>query len=229
MADKTTNLQLQKIDDTDYAGNFPTVYNNNLDLIDGLKSDLITSVAGKQDKLIAGSGITIGSDGKTVSASGKEYTAGNGINISADGVISTKAPSEITVYSPIILFTRNYESDLRAGQSKQLTTVSFGTGKRTTNSYSIPVNNSLKTFNTVNKILATWESIEFNSLNFPNFIPKDIPVHLSIIVLDNNYSLITTVSKNISLNDMGGHYIRIESNANARDGNFTFYLTNVSW
>lgn len=69
MAGKTTNLQLQKIDDTDYAGNFPTVYNNNLDLIDGLKSDLITSVAGKQDKLIAGSGITIANDGKTISAS----------------------------------------------------------------------------------------------------------------------------------------------------------------
>ena len=37
MAGKTTNLQLQKIDDTDYVGNFPTIYNNNLDLIDGLK------------------------------------------------------------------------------------------------------------------------------------------------------------------------------------------------
>ena len=34
MAGKTTNLQLQKIDDTDYAGNFPNIYNNNLDLID---------------------------------------------------------------------------------------------------------------------------------------------------------------------------------------------------
>lgn len=40
MAGKTTNLQLQKIDDTDYAGNFPTIYNNNLDLIDGLKEDI---------------------------------------------------------------------------------------------------------------------------------------------------------------------------------------------
>lgn len=34
MAGKTTNLQLQKIDNTDYAGDFPTIYNNNLDLID---------------------------------------------------------------------------------------------------------------------------------------------------------------------------------------------------
>ena len=81
MADKTTNLQLQKIDDTDYAGNFPTIYNNNLDLIDVLNN--------KQDKLIAGSGIQIASDGKTISASGgKEYTAGDGIQISSDGVIS---------------------------------------------------------------------------------------------------------------------------------------------
>ena len=60
MADKTTNLQLQKIDNTDYAGNFPTIYNNNLDLIDVLNN--------KQDKLIAGSGITIAADGKTISA-----------------------------------------------------------------------------------------------------------------------------------------------------------------
>lgn len=44
MAGKTTNLQLQKIDDTDYAGNFPTIYNNNLDLIDGLKGDSYTRV-----------------------------------------------------------------------------------------------------------------------------------------------------------------------------------------
>ena len=51
MAGKTTNLQLQKIDDTDYAGNFPTIYNNNLDLIDVLYN--------KQDKLTAGPGISI--------------------------------------------------------------------------------------------------------------------------------------------------------------------------
>ena len=46
MAGKTTNLQLQKIDDTDYAGNFPTIYNNNLDLIDGLKSN-VDAITGK--------------------------------------------------------------------------------------------------------------------------------------------------------------------------------------
>ena len=64
MAGKTTNLQLQKIDNTDYAGNFPTIYNNNLDLIDVLNN--------KQDKLIAGSGITIASDGKTISSDGEK-------------------------------------------------------------------------------------------------------------------------------------------------------------
>lgn len=36
MAGKTTNFQLQKIDSTDYAGNFPTIYNNNLDVIDDI-------------------------------------------------------------------------------------------------------------------------------------------------------------------------------------------------
>lgn len=46
MAGKTTNLQLQKIDNTDYAGDFPTIYNNNLDLIDGLKSN-IDAITGK--------------------------------------------------------------------------------------------------------------------------------------------------------------------------------------
>ena len=51
MAGKTTNLQLQKIDNTDYVGNFPTIYNNNLDLIDVLYN--------KQDKLTAGDNITI--------------------------------------------------------------------------------------------------------------------------------------------------------------------------
>ncbi len=69
MAGKTTNLQLQKIDNTDYAGNFPTIYNNNLDLIDVLNN--------KQDKLIAGSGITIASDGKTISSSGKKWKLSN--------------------------------------------------------------------------------------------------------------------------------------------------------
>lgn len=49
---------------------------------------MIDVLNNKQDKLIAGSGITIGSDGKTISSSGKEYTAGDGIQISSDGVIS---------------------------------------------------------------------------------------------------------------------------------------------
>ncbi len=30
----TTNLNLQKIEDTDYAGSFPDIYNANLDIID---------------------------------------------------------------------------------------------------------------------------------------------------------------------------------------------------
>ncbi len=106
----TTNLNLQKIQDTDYAGNFPTIYNDNLDLIDEAISDVTSDVStlsgkvttntsnistmqtSKQDKLIAGTGVTIASDGKTISASGKEYTAGSGITISSSGVISTTIP-----------------------------------------------------------------------------------------------------------------------------------------
>lgn len=57
MADKTTNLQLQKIDSTDYAGNFPTIYNNNLDVIDnigGTTNRFIENVTSEQasDELI---------------------------------------------------------------------------------------------------------------------------------------------------------------------------------
>ena len=55
-------------------------------MIDGLKSDLITSVAGKQDKLVAGSGIQIASDGKTISSSGKEWKIHDSSNI--DNIIS---------------------------------------------------------------------------------------------------------------------------------------------
>lgn len=108
MADKTTNFQLQKIDSTDYAGNFPTIYNNNLDLIDGINEPIedlyvLTSNLNKnkQQKLIAGSGITIDSDG-TIRSSGKEYTAGNGIQISSDGVISTIVPIG-TYTSPFVV------------------------------------------------------------------------------------------------------------------------------
>lgn len=98
MAGKTTNLQLQKIDDTDYAGNFPTIYNNNLDLIDGLKSDLITSVAGKQDKLVAGSGITIASDGKTISSSGgSEWVKITNISDISNYINVTENQSSFTV------------------------------------------------------------------------------------------------------------------------------------
>ena len=57
MAGKTTNLQLQKIDDTDYAGNFPTTYNNNLDLIDNAINTNGDYVAGRSinihDKVIS--------------------------------------------------------------------------------------------------------------------------------------------------------------------------------
>ena len=46
-------------------------------------SSLQTAVAGKQDKIIAGTNITIAADGKTISATDTKYTAGNAITIDA--------------------------------------------------------------------------------------------------------------------------------------------------
>lgn len=232
MADKTTNLQLQKIDNTDYAGNFPTIYNNNLDLIDGLKSDLITSVAGKQDKLVAGSGITIGSDGKTISASGKEYTAGSGIQISSDGVISTKTPTEINEYSPIVLGSVDASGDISTASTTtatEITIVNFGTGKRTTNSYSIPTTNSLRKFSTKNKVLASNSYLYINPNDFPSFLQpvNGSAVNLSIIVLDGEFS--SLISTNLTITSIQNYSIKIPSKTMLRNGNLTAYLINASW
>nr|DAP43249.1 MAG TPA: hypothetical protein [Bacteriophage sp.] len=232
MAGKTTNLQLQKIADTDYAGNFPTIYNNNLDLIDGLKSDLITSVAGKQDKLIAGSGISIASDGKTISSSGKEYTAGDGIQISSDGVISTKVPSEITVYAPIVVGTLNVEGALRSDASgvTSSTIVNFGTGKHTTNSYSISITNSLRNFSSKNRLLASTGYLYVDPKNFPSYITtpsSSSPVNLSFVVLDSDFVSLTTFNKTIT--STSSFSITIPSNTKMRTGNLSAYLINASW
>lgn len=51
-------------------------------------SETDTLLAGKQDKLIAGSNIQIASDGKTISATDTTYTAGTNVQISAGNVIS---------------------------------------------------------------------------------------------------------------------------------------------
>lgn len=51
-------------------------------------SETDTLLAGKQDKLIAGSNIQIAADGKTISATGTTYSAGTNVQISADNVIS---------------------------------------------------------------------------------------------------------------------------------------------
>lgn len=51
-------------------------------------SETDTLLAGKQDKLIAGSNIQIAADGKTISATDTTYTAGTNVQISAGNVIS---------------------------------------------------------------------------------------------------------------------------------------------
>ena len=86
----TTNFSLQKIEDTDYAGDFPTIYNDNLDLID-------SAIASKQDKLVAGSNITI--SGSTISAKDTTYTAGSGIRISNNTINSTVSQESWTIYT----------------------------------------------------------------------------------------------------------------------------------
>lgn len=219
MADKTTNLQLQKIDNTDYAGNFPTIYNNNLDLIDVLNN--------KQDKLIAGSGIQIASDGKTISSSGKEYAAGSGIQISSDGVISVVNPSEINVYSPIILgkMSTNFRSGM--GSGKEITRVQFGTGKRTYTSYSIPITNTEKSYSTINGLVYS-SSISIKTVDFPDWLkPVDgKSVNLSMIILDSQFSLIGTANKTITnTNNFSISFGQV----NARDGELTVYLINASF
>ena len=55
---------------------------------------LTSQMAAKQDKLIAGSNVQIGADGKTISATDTTYTAGDNINITS-GVIST--PNEVLI------------------------------------------------------------------------------------------------------------------------------------
>ena len=197
--------------------------------INGLTTDVNAIKTNKQDKLIAGTNITIGTDGKTISASGgKEYTAGEGINISADGIISTKAPTEITVYSPVVLYSKTYPNSVSQSTSDQVTTVTFGTGKRTVNSYSIPTTNKLTTFSTKNIITQKYY-FKYIDFVYPDFIPRDKTVNINVIVLDSEYSMIHTESKNIIINNLTDtDYLNIPLST-PRNKNWSVYLINANW
>ena len=206
-----------------------TKINQHTQSINGLTTDVNAIKTNKQDKLIAGTNITIGTDGKTISASGgKEYTAGEGINISADGIISTKAPTEITVYSPVVLYSKTYPNSVSQSTSDQVTTVTFGTGKRTVNSYSIPTTNKLTTFSTKNIITQKYY-FKYIDFVYPDFIPRDKTVNINVIVLDSEYSMIHTESKNIIINNLTDtDYLNIPLST-PRNKNWSVYLINASW
>ena len=185
MAGKTTNLQLQKIDDTDYAGNFPTIYNNNLDLIDILNN--------KQDKLIAGSGITIAADGKTISSSGKEYTAGSGITIDDSGVISTTVP--IGTYNTPLMASAHCSND------SLLIRTSFG--------YNVslyPTILTRKSGDTISTSYSGEKSLGFPTLLFANSdtgTSVDITIDLIPVIglkSKNNCTIYTMLNKNNTYN-----------------------------
>ena len=206
-----------------------TNINQHTQSINGLTTDVNAIKTNKQDKLIAGTNITIGTDGKTISASGgKEYTAGEGINISADGIISTKAPTEITVYSPVVLYNKTYPNSVSQSTSDQVTTITFGTGKRTVNSYSIPTTNKLTTFSTKN-ISTQQYYFKYIDFVYPDFIPRDKTVNINVIVLDSEYSMIHTESKNIIINNLTDtDYLNIPLST-PRNKNWSVYLINASW
>lgn len=72
-----------------------------------------TQLAQKQDTLIAGQNITIGADGKTISATGggETYTAGTGISISQQNEIELSAQTQLTLES----LAQNKQNKLTAG------------------------------------------------------------------------------------------------------------------
>lgn len=176
------------------ATNNTTAINECASAVSSLSTRVTTIESSKQDKLIAGTGVTIASDGKTISASGKEYTAGSGISISSDGVISTTVP--IGTYSvPLIVSINCNES---------LTIIT-----KTANNYpTSPTVKTIRVGDTVTTTLSgttsasTSEEIYFAYLTTSRSA-VDVTIDLTSIIGYKNYTNCTITTLGISSN---GYY-----------------------
>lgn len=159
----------------------------------------------KQDKLIAGTNITIASDGKTISASGKEYTAGSGITISSSGVISTTVPTSQTISSPISIGSGYISGSANISTATTtLQKVSFSTGQVTSNLYSIPYTSTSVSNKGIYKVPSNTYVYAYRS-KVGNLFPEDVSLNISCIVLDDRNYLITSGSITLPAGDTSAY------------------------
>lgn len=152
--------------------------------LQGIASSQGTQIAGKQDKLTAGKNITIADN--VISAKGGEtYVAGEGIKI--EGNVISAINTSVPVYSPLIV--GSVEADT-GGSSTQVecNIVSFGTGSKSSGSYSLPYSTTKQTLSGINDVPQLKAStlntqLDFSSLGIPN---KNVSYNLIIIDSANN-------------------------------------------
>ncbi len=190
-------------------------------------SNISSMQTSKQDKLIAGTNITIASDGKTISASGKEYTAGEGIAISDDGVISTTIPTQQIISSPTSIGSYTYYGR-GTTYSKSMTKISFSTGKISINNYSIQYSTSTVTSS---DLYSASLSLSLQIYR-PAFIPLNASGIMTILALDSKYDLVGQSTFNFSSGDdyaTSIGTIDLGSIAYLPAGQVTAYLVSANW